>query len=120
MTTHQYLQRTFTIISIENKQYGDTVIVVVSATHSDKENGKIAYDFGPETSTDVNSLFALNKMIGYIFLQQNLPTNQNPNYKLLVEATNGGHQFLRGFVTVLINTTDRQNRAPNILCYFHV
>ena len=106
-------------VSIKNQEYGNTPIVIVSATDLDAgSNGKISYHFRSQTSEEIQNYFNLDKETGKIFLRQKLPPNQKLTYNLFVTATDGGPLPMSGYAGVSVNILNTQNRPPNIFVTF--
>ena len=106
-------------VSVKNEGNQEKPIIIVSATDLDYgENGKVSYQFSPQTKESNKKYFELNKSTGEIFLQNKLPSEENNVYKLFVTAKDGGALPLSGFAGVLVNVVHTQNRPPNIFVTF--
>ncbi|GAB1604046.1 protocadherin gamma-A4-like [Argonauta hians] len=102
-------------VTIKNSHQRSIPVVVLSAKDTDaKENSKISYHFSSKTPDIAKTNFKLNEKTGEIFLLQRFFTEQLKNYKLFVEARDGGNPPLSSIATVLVNLINQQNTAPEI------
>ncbi|CAI9732504.1 protocadherin gamma-A4-like isoform X3 [Octopus vulgaris] len=102
-------------VTIKHTHQRSMPVVVLSAKDRDsKENSKITYHFSSKTSDIAKHNFKLNDKTGEIFLLQRFFSEQLKNYKLFVEAKDGGNPPLSSIATVIVNLINQQNNAPEI------
>ncbi|XP_014784415.1 protocadherin beta-15 isoform X2 [Octopus bimaculoides] len=102
-------------ISIKNTHQMNVPVLTLSATDLDfGKNSKVSYYFSSKISDVARLYFQLNKEDGRIYLWKKLPAGQKKNYKLFVEARDGGRPPLSSIALVFVNVINQQNNAPEI------
>lgn len=102
-------------ISVKNEPSETLPIIMLSASDADSGmNGRISYQYSPQTSDMARFHFKLNKITGEIFLVKKFTFGQELLYELYVEATDGGTPSLSSIAMVLVNVINQQNNAPTI------
>lgn len=93
----------------------DKPVFVLSAHDlDDGNNGKISYTFGSKTSEAAKRNFRLNEITGEIYQKGTFLLGENQNYKLFVEARDGGKPFLSSITLVRFNIVSQHNNPPVI------
>ncbi|XP_014775550.1 protocadherin beta-4 isoform X1 [Octopus bimaculoides] len=93
----------------------DKPVFVLSAHDLDYgNNSKVSYKFGSKTSEAAKHNFRLNEITGEIYHKGKFSLGENQNYKLFVEARDGGKPFLSSITLVRINIVSQHNNPPVI------
>ncbi|GAB1604110.1 protocadherin beta-15-like [Argonauta hians] len=101
-------------ISIQGNHKGQLPIAVVRAEDFDTvENGKVFYFISSLTSKESMEYFQISQNTGEIFLAKH-SSFKISEFKLYIEARDGGNPPLSSIATVIVNVVNQHNNPPNI------
>ncbi|XP_014767714.1 protocadherin gamma-B6 isoform X1 [Octopus bimaculoides] len=102
-------------VSVKNTHSRMRPVVILSAKDKDSgENSHVSYYFSPKTSAIARDHFRINKETGEIFLDKTSKLSEKMNFKLFIEARDGGSPPLSSIATVIVSVLNQENNAPTI------
>ncbi|NWQ65766.1 PCDGM protein, partial [Neopipo cinnamomea] len=100
---------------VENSPLG-TLVVKLNATDVDEgPNGDIRYSLSSHNSAALRQIFAIDEQTGEIRVQGNLDFEEATVYEIEVEAKDMGSPTMEEHCSVVVEITDVNDNAPEIL-----
>uniref|UniRef100_A0A3B5L7H3 Protocadherin 2 alpha a 15 n=1 Tax=Xiphophorus couchianus TaxID=32473 RepID=A0A3B5L7H3_9TELE len=99
---------------MENSPLGNTVVQVNATDLDDGQNGEIFFSFGNSVSSNIFSIFDINKSTGQITVKGHVDYEQKEKYEIEIQASDKGLAPLTAEKNVIIKIIDVNDNAPEI------
>lgn len=98
----------------ENTKVGRTLLRVEARDFDHGPNGRVTYNFAPQTSAEIRRMLSINEVNGKIKLERKLDYETKKLYDFVVKATDHGNQPKTAEAMVVISVEDVNDNTPSM------